>query len=170
MKVQDLPQPFQDRIARFNRLFQEGTEDHHDFEHDTGENGLFNYEMFCIESALGFAELLPNKESLDTFISECNEEFKQNPPEKYEWESKKDYQERINKGPNISNIINKLCKEYPDNKIRYDEHSGNTLGASWSLFTCYIINPELVPYIHGCMAYLTGDKGYYDDRSDIPNQ
>lgn len=84
MKVEDLPQPFQDRIARFNRLFQAGTEDHHDFEHhfdDDGRPGLFQYEMFCIETALAFAELLPTKEAFDTFMDECEKEFKENPPE-----------------------------------------------------------------------------------------
>lgn len=28
--------------------------------------------------------------------------------------------------------------------------------------------PELVPYIHGCLAQLVGDEGYHDNRSDIP--
>lgn len=28
--------------------------------------------------------------------------------------------------------------------------------------------PELVPYMHGCLAQLVGDEGYYDDRSDVP--
>ena len=170
MKVQDLPQPFQDRIARFNRLFQAGTEDHHDFEHhfDDGKPGLFNYEMFCIETALAFAELLPTKESFEAFLDKCEKEFKENPPEKYEWENKSDYKERLQKGPTISNVIMKLCVEHPENKIREEEHSGNTMNMSWLLFRTYLYNPELVPYQHGCLAYLIGDKGYYDDRSDLP--
>jgi hypothetical protein len=169
MKVQDLPQPFQDRIARFNRLFQAGTEDHHDFEHhfdDDGKPGLFQYEMFCIETALAFAELLPTKEVCNSFIEKCANEYK---PKKYDWESDDDYEKRIESGPTISDIITKLCEEYPENKIREEEHSGNTMGASWMLFRMYLIYPELVPYVHGTLAPLIGDEGYYDDRSDLPN-
>lgn len=168
MKVEDLPQPFKDRIARFNRLFQAGTEDHHDFEHDTGEGGLFQYEMFCIESALAFAELLPTKEALDTFLNECEKEYKENPPVKYDWETKEDYQKRIDKGPGLYEVVKKLCEKNPNNNLHYEEHSGNTMGASWFLFRTYVTHPELVPYAHGCLAPLVGDKGYFDDRSDLP--
>jgi len=172
MKVQDLPQPFQDRIARFNRLFQAGTEDHHDFEHhfdvDEKTPGLFQYEMFCIETALAFAELIPTKEAFDTFMDECEKEYKENPPTKWDWETDEDYQERINRGPGLYEVVKRLCKKYPDNKIREKEHSGNTMGASWFLFRTYISHPELVQYAHGSLAPLVGDEGYYDDRSDLP--
>ena len=168
MKVEDLPQPFKDRIARFNRLFQAGTEDHHDFEHDTGEGGLFQYEMFCIESALAFAELLPTKEALDIFLNECEKEYKENPPEKYNWETKEDYQERINEGPGLYEVVRKLCEKNPNNNLHYEEHSGNTMGSSWFLFRTYVTYPELVPYAHGCLASLVGDEDYFDDRSDLP--
>ena len=51
----------------------------------------------------------------------------------------------------------------------FDEgHSGNSLGMSWMLFECYKVHPDMVPYMHGCLAPLVGDEGYYDDRSDIP--
>lgn len=39
---------------------------------------------------------------------------------------------------------------------------------SWLLFRTYRERPELVPYMHGCLAQLVGDEGYYDDRSDVP--
>ena len=39
---------------------------------------------------------------------------------------------------------------------------------SWRLFKCYKVHPDMVPYMHGCLAPLVGDEGYYDDRSDIP--
>ena len=171
MKVQDLPQPFQDRIARFNRLFEQGTEDHHDFEHhfdDDGSSGLFNYEMFCIETALAFAELLPTKEDFDSFLNKCEKDFKFNPPEKYDWESANDYFKRIEKGPGLYEVVKKLREEYPENNIRYEEHSGNTMNMSWLLFKTYLFYPELVPYMHGSLAQLVGDEGYYDDRSDLP--
>jgi hypothetical protein len=173
MKVQDLPQPFQDRIARFNRLFQAGTEDHHDFEHhfdDDGKPGLFQYEMLCIETALAFAELLPTKEIFDSFAEECEKEFKENPPEKYKWEDDDCYKERIAAGPTIGYVIAKLRKKYPENKIREDERSNNTMNVSWMLFRMYLIYPELVPYVHGALASLIGDEGYYDDRSDLPER
>lgn len=171
MKVEDLPQPFQDRIARFNRLFQSGTEDHHDFEHhfdDDGKPGLFQYEMFCIETALAFAELLPTKEDFDSFLNECEENFKLNPPEKYNWESKKDYSKRIEEGPDLFDVVKRLHEKNPENKIRRGEHSGNSMGMSWLLYRTYLFNPELVPYMHGALTPLVGDEGYYDDRSDLP--
>ena len=45
-------------------------------------------------------------------------------------------------------------------------HTGNSM--SWLLFRTYRERPELVPYMHGCLAQLVGDEGYYDDRSDVP--
>ena len=51
----------------------------------------------------------------------------------------------------------------------FDEgYSGNSVGMSWRLFECYKVRPDLVPYMHGCLALLVGDQGYYDDRSDVP--
>ena len=47
-------------------------------------------------------------------------------------------------------------------------HNGNSLGMSWRLFECYKIHPDWIPYMHGCLANLIGDEGYYDNRSDIP--
>lgn len=172
LKVKDLPEVFQKRIERFNKLFEKGTEDHHDFEHhfdvDEKTPGLFQYEMFCIETALAFAELIPTKEAFDTFMDECEKEYKENPPTKWDWETDEDYQERINGGPGLYEVVKRLCEKYPDNKIREKEHSGNTMGASWFLFRTYISYPELVQYAHGSLAPLVGDEGYYDDRSDLP--
>lgn len=171
MKIEELPDPFKKRINRFNQLFIKGTEDHHDFEHHLEENGestLFEYEMFCIESALGFAEFLPTKEDLKTFLNKCDREFMCNPPEKYDWESTKDYANRISEGPTLYDIVEQFCKEYPNNKINTEKHSGNTMRVSWLLFNCYLFDPEMVPYAHGALASLIGDAGYYDDRSDVP--
>lgn len=47
-------------------------------------------------------------------------------------------------------------------------HTGNSMSMSWLLFRTYRERPELVPYMHGCLAQLVGDEGYYDDRSDVP--
>ena len=47
-------------------------------------------------------------------------------------------------------------------------HSGNSMSMSWMLYRCYKEKPELVPYMHGCLAQLVGDEGYHDNRSDVP--
>lgn len=171
MKIEELPEPFKKRIDRFNRLFINGTVDHHDFEHHLEENEnptLFEYEMFCIESALGFAEFLSTKDDFNTFLDKCNQEFTCNPPEKYDWESTENYTKRLNEGPTLYDIVEQFCKEYPNNKVNSERHSGNSMRISWFLFKCYLFNPGLVPYAHGALANLIGDDGYYDDRSDIP--
>lgn len=42
------------------------------------------------------------------------------------------------------------------------------MSMSWMLYRCYKEKPELVPYMHGCLAQLVGDEGYHDNRSDVP--
>lgn len=49
-----------------------------------------------------------------------------------------------------------------------DNHTGNTFNSSLILAQCYNENPNLIPYLHGSLAYLVGDDGYYDNRKDIP--
>lgn len=49
-----------------------------------------------------------------------------------------------------------------------EDHSGNSIGTTFRLAQCYIASPEIFIYMHGALAGLVGDKGYYDDRSDIP--
>lgn len=35
---------------------------------------------------------------------------------------------------------------------------------------CLIYHPEMFKYMHGALAALVGDKGYHDDRSDLPKK
>ena len=48
-----------------------------------------------------------------------------------------------------------------------DGHSGNSAGMSVRFASDILHDPELFPYEHGALCYLVGDKGYYDDRSDV---
>ena len=133
---EQLPKEFQDRIERFNRLFNKGTD--HSFE----EDGLYQYEMGCIAQALSFSEYFKDKSF---------EEITKTIQDKY--------------NNDMYDFIEDIKSKVPF----FDEgHSGNSLGMSWRLFTCYKAHPNMVPYMHGCLAILVGDEGYYDDRSDIP--
>lgn len=136
LKKEELPKEFQDRIERFNRLFNTGTD--HSFE----EDGLYQYEMGCIAQALSFSEYFKDKSF---------EEITKTIKDKY--------------NNDMYDFIEDIKSKVPF----FDEgHSGNSLGMSWRLFTCYKAHPNMVPYMHGCLAILVGDEGYYDDRSDIP--
>lgn len=57
MKKEDLPQLFQDRIERFNRLFLEGTKDT-DNPHNFEESNLYEYELMCMKDALNFIKII----------------------------------------------------------------------------------------------------------------
>ena len=50
-----------------------------------------------------------------------------------------------------------------------EEHSGNTGGQSIMFAQCILFHPIMFQYLHGALAPLCGDEGYYDDRSDIPS-
>ena len=58
---EQLPKEFQDRIERFNRLFEKGTD--HSFE----EDDLYEYEMICIAQALSFIDYFKDKPFADIF-------------------------------------------------------------------------------------------------------
>lgn len=135
---ESLPQEFQDRIERFNEFFLKATGK--SFE----EDDLFEYEMGCIKQALSFNEYFKDysESEFDEFTKKYNDE-----------------------GKSLFDLI----KDIEDKLPYFDKgHSGNSLGASWSLFVCYRAKPKLIPYMHGCLAGLVGDEGYHDDRSDIP--
>lgn len=133
---EQLPKEFQDRIERFNRLFNKKAG--HSFEKDY----LYQYEMECIAQALSFSEYFKDKSF---------EEITKTIEDKY--------------NSDIWNFIDDIKGKVPFFDEDYDE---NSLAMSWQLFECYKIHPDMVPYMHGCLAFLVGDKGYYDDRSDIP--
>lgn len=58
---EQLPKEFQDRIERFNRLFEKGAG--HSFE----EDDLYQYEMKCIAQTLSFIEYFKDKPFADIF-------------------------------------------------------------------------------------------------------
>ena len=109
--------------------------------HTFEEDSLYSYEMACIRQALVFAEYF-NDVTYEELINS------------------------IDGGNNgVCEYINKIKDKLP---FFYEGHSGNSFSMSWVLFHCYKERPDLIPYMHGCLAPLVGDEGYYDDRSDIP--
>ncbi|MGN1155695.1 MAG: hypothetical protein ACI4TK_05925 [Agathobacter sp.] len=49
-------------------------------------------------------------------------------------------------------------------------HSGNSGAKAVHFANCLLDRSDLFPFLHGAMAELVGDEGYYDDRSDLPNK
>ena len=139
MDLQSLPQEYQDRIRRFDYLFVENTD------HSFQEDSLFNYEMFVMEESLTLYEHFKDVEDINAYLEEFKIAF----------------EEETGRKPEISDIV----KNIPN--FRYSEHSGNTLGASWLMFITYKTKPEMVKFLHGSLANLVGDKGYYDNREDV---
>ena len=139
MDLQSLPKEYQDRIKRFDYLFVENTD------HSFQEDDLFNYEMFVMEESLTLYKHFKDVKDIDTYLEEFKTAFKKETGRK----------------PEISDIV----KNVPN--FRYSEHSGNTLSASWLMFITYKTKPEMVKFLHGSLANLVGDKGYYDNRKDV---
>ena len=139
MDLQSLPQEYQDRIKRFDYFFVENTD------HSFQEDDLFKYEMFVMEESLTLYEHFKDIENMDDYIEEFKTAFEKETGEK----------------PGISDIV----KNIPN--FRYSEHSGNTLSASWLMFITYKNKPEMVKFLHGSLAPLVGDSGYYDNREDV---
>lgn len=141
MNKEDLPKEFQERIDRFNKLFIQGTLDTEN-PHNFEEDELFEYEMLCMKEALKIVEFIKDKDTYEELLAESGTESS------YEF-----------------------IKFLKDKGLQLDDgHSGNSMGQSFSLARCYITRPDLIPYMHGSLAPLVGDSGYYDDRSDIPKQ
>lgn len=139
MDIKDLPQEYQDRIKRFDYLFVENAG------HSFQEDDLFEYEMFVMEESLTLYEHFKDVKDINAYIEEFKAAFKK----------------ETGKEPDISDIV----KDVPN--FRYSEHSGNTLNASWLMFVTYKNKPEMVKFLHGSLAPLVGDKGYYDNRKDV---
>ena len=139
MDIRNLPVEYQDRIKRFDYLFVENAG------HSFQEDDLFNYEMFVMEESLTLYEHFKDVENIDSYL----EDFK------------KAFEMENGRSPEVSDIV----KNVPN--FRYSEHSGNTLGASWLMFITYKTKPEMVKFLHGSLANLVGDSGYYDNREDV---
>lgn len=107
--------------------------------HSFEEDDLYQYEMGCIAQALSFSEYFKDKSF---------EEITKTIKDKH------------------NNDVYDFIDDIKGNVPFFDEgHSGNSLGMSWRLFKCYKVYPNMVPYMHGCLAPLVGDEGYC---SDIP--
>ena len=139
MDIKDLPQEYQDRIKRFDYFFVENAG------HSFQEDDLFKYEMFVMEESLTLYEHFKDVEDINTYLEEFKVAF----------------EKETGKKPKISDIV----KDVPN--FRYSEHSGNTLSASWLMFITYKTQPEMVKFLHGSLAPLVGDSGYYDNRKDV---
>lgn len=139
MDLQSLPQEYQDRIKRFDYLFVENTD------HSFQEDKLFKYEMFVMEESLALYEHFKDVENINAYLEEFKTAF----------------EKETGKKPDISDIVENIPN------FRYSEHTGNTLSASWSMFITYKTKPELVKFLHGSLAPLVGDSGYYDNREDV---
>lgn len=139
MTVQELPQEYQDRVKRFDYFFVENAG------HSFQEDDLFNYEMFVMEESLTLYKHFKDVEDIDAYLEEFKTAF----------------EKETGRKPEISDVV----KNVPN--FRYSEHSDNTLNASWLMFITYKTKPEMVKFLHGSLANLVGDKGYYDDRHDV---
>ena len=103
---------------------------------------MYQYEMGCIAQALSFSEYFKDK-SFEEIVKTIKDKHNND----------------------VYDFIDSIRSKVP----LFDEgHRVNSLEMSWKLFACYKIRPDWVPCMHGCLAPLVGDKGYYDDRSDIP--
>ena len=109
-------------------------------DHTFEEDDLFEYEMLCIKLALSFSE----------FFQDFGDE---------------QYQDFLKQYESLYDLVDAI-----KDKLQFFDngHTGNSMSMSWLLFRTYRERPELVPYMHGCLAQLVGDEGYYDDRSDVP--
>lgn len=139
MNIQDLPVEYQERIKRFDYFFVENTGK------SFQESDLFDYEMFVMTESLTLYEHFKDIEDIEKYLEEYKSAFELENGRK----------------PEISDIVENIPN------FRYSEHSGNTLGATWLMFMTYKTKPELVKFLHGSLANLVGDKGYYDDREDV---
>ena len=139
MDIKDLPQEYQDRIKRFDYFFVENAG------HSFQEDDLFKYEMFVMEESLTLYEHFKDVEDINTYIEEFTNAFKKETGEY----------------PKTYDIV----KNVPN--FRYSEHSGNTLNASFIMFVTYKTKPEMVKFLHGSLAPLVGDEGYFDNREDV---
>ena len=108
--------------------------------HSFQEDDLFKYEMFVMEQSLVLYDHFKNVEDMNAYLDE------------------------LQKGSSEKLGVYDIVKNIPG----LDEgHSVNTLGATWLMFMTYKTHPEMVKFLHGSLAPLVGDEGYFDNREDI---
>lgn len=108
--------------------------------HSFQEDDLFKYEMFVMEQSLVLYDHFKDVEDMDAYL----DELQKNSPEKLE--------------------VYDIVKDIPGLDKGY---SVNTLGATWLMFMTYKTHPEMVKFLHGSLAPLVGDEGYFDNREDV---
>ena len=106
-------------------------------------SSLYDYEKVCVDEAKGIAE----------FITNMGGDIKEN------WEK------LCGEDKSVGTFVKGL--EAAGYKMD-DGHSGNSMSMSVLFANSLLFNPEIFPYLHGALASLVGDKGYHDDRSDLP--
>ena len=108
--------------------------------HSFQEDDLFKYEMFVMEQSLVLYDHFKNVEDMNAYLDE------------------------LQKGSSEKLEVYDIVKNIPG----LDEgHSVNTLGATWLMFMTYKTHPEMVKFLHGSLAPLVGDEGYFDNREDV---
>ena len=115
----------------------------------TPESDLYGYEMAVINEAKNIAEFIEKKAEENKLTS------------KEQWDQ---YADLANNS--TYDFIEKVLK--PEGYDKWNEgHSGNSGSKSVMFASALIKWRDMFPYIHGAMAELIGDKGYYDDREDV---
>lgn len=86
--------------------------------------------MLCIKQALSFSE----------FFQDFGDE---------------QYQDFLKQYESLYDLVDAI-----KDKLQFFDngHTGNSMSMSWLLFRTYRERPELVPYMHGCLAQLVGMK------------
>lgn len=108
--------------------------------HSFQEDDLFKYEMFVMEQSLVLYDHFKNVEDMNAYLDE------------------------LQKGSSEKLEIYDIVKNIPG----LDKgHSANTLGTTWLMFMTYKTHPEMVKFLHGSLAPLVGDEGYFDNREDV---
>ena len=112
---------------------------------------LYEYEMEVIKEARNIVEFVEKKSAENGIGME------------EQWDR---YIETArNKGYDTYDFVYKVLK--PDGYDKWnDGHSGNSGTKSVLFAECLIKHPDMFPYIHGALAEMVGDAGYYDNRED----
>ncbi len=106
------------------------------------EDELYKYETFVIKETKSLVEFIENIGGIEWW----NENI-------------------IEKELIIRDTINLLEKA----GFNFDNgHSNNTIHKTIQFAHCLLVEPEMFQYMHGALAELVGDKGYYDNRLDVP--
>lgn len=113
---------------------------------------LYDYEIMVINQS----------ESVANFIIEKSKEYNEDIKDTWNRYAKDEKDEYVTSFQFVKNIQSDGYQDWNS------DHSGNSGNASITFANCLLFNIEIFPYLHGALAGLVGDKGYHDDRKDIP--